>query len=68
MMGLRPANPRFALDLRDLADPDLRIMRTMTVFLPETFPSLHLEGDHLVTLYMVEDLGLDDSLHILADG
>ena len=39
-------------------------MRTMTMLLAEALPSLHLEGDHLVTLNMVEDLGLDHGLDI----
>jgi len=38
----------------------------MTVFLAEAFPSFHFEGDDLVTLYVVDDLGLDDSLYIFA--
>jgi len=49
----------------DIRDPDLRIVGAMSVFLPETLPSFHLEGDHLVTLYMIQDLSLDHSLHIL---
>jgi len=36
----------------------------MTMLLPETLPSFHLEGDHLVTLDMVQDLSLDHSLYI----
>ena len=43
-------------------------MSAMTMLLAETLPSLHLEGDHLVTLNMIQDLGLDHSLHILARG
>lgn len=40
----------------------------MTVFLAETFPSFHFEGDHLVTLYMTDDLGFDNGLYVFSDG
>ena len=40
-------------------------MSPMTMLLPETLPSFHFEGDHLVTLNMVQDLSLDHSLYIL---
>ena len=43
-------------------------MGTMTVFLTKTFPSFHFEGDHLVALYMTDDLSLDNSLDIGAYG
>ena len=43
-------------------------MGTMTVFLTETFPSFHFEGNNLITLYVVDDLGLDDGLYIFANG
>ena len=43
-------------------------MGTMTVFLAETFPSFHFEGDYLVTLHVIDDLRFDDGLHIFADG
>ena|SRR5579871_2208048 len=55
------------MELRDLADPDLRIMGTMTMLLTEALPSFHFEGDHLVTLDMIDDLGLDDGLDILSN-
>ena len=54
--------------LRDLINTDLRIMSTMTMFLAETFPSFHFEGDDLVTLHVVENLGLDDGLDIFTYG
>jgi hypothetical protein len=40
----------------------------MSVFLTEAFPSFHFEGDDLVTLYMTEDLGFDNSLYVFSDG
>ena len=43
-------------------------MGTMTMLLTEALPSFHLEGDHLVTLDMVDDLSLDDGLDILSNG
>jgi len=43
-------------------------MRTMTMLLPETLPPFHLEGDHLVTLNMIQDLSLDHSLYIFTGG
>ena len=43
-------------------------MRPMTMLLPETFPSFHLERDHLVPLNMIQDLSLDHSLHIFPGG
>lgn len=43
-------------------------MCTMTMFLAETFPSFHFEGNHFVTLYMVDDLSLDNGLDILSNG
>ena len=42
-------------------------MSTMTMLLPEPFPSFHLKGDDLVALNMIQDLGLDDSLYIFAN-
>lgn len=41
-------------------------MRPMTMLLPETLPSFHLEGDHLVTLDMVQNFSLDHSLYIFS--
>ena len=38
------------------------------MLLPETLPSFHFEGDDLVSLNMIQDLGLDHSLHILTRG
>src|ERR1700761_6641524 len=52
----------------DVCDTNLRIVSTMTMLLPETFPSLHLKSDHLVTLNMIQDLSLDHSLHIFSSG
>lgn len=43
-------------------------MGTMTVFLAETFSSFHFEGNHLVTLYVVDDLGLDNGLDVFTNG
>jgi hypothetical protein len=40
----------------------------MTVFLPETFPSFHLKGNHLVTLNVIDDLSLDYGLDIFPNG
>ena len=62
-----PDTSERAFRLRDLGDADLRIMGPMTMLLPETLPSLHLEGDHLVTLNMIQDFSLDHSLYILPD-
>src|ERR1700744_6570663 len=59
-----PELPEAALKLCDLVDADLSVMRALTVFLAKAFPSFHFEGDDLVTLYVVDDLGLDDSLDI----
>jgi hypothetical protein len=43
-------------------------MSTMTVFLAKTLPSFHFEGNDFVTLYVVDDLGLDKGLYIFANG
>lgn len=54
--------------LCDVADLDLRVVGTMTMFLAKSFSSFHFEGDDLVTLNMTDDLGLDDCLHDLTYG
>ena len=54
------------IGLSDFADPDLRVMGTMTVFLAETLSSFHFEGDDLVTLYVTYDLSLDGGFYVLA--
>ena len=43
-------------------------MGTMTVFLAETFPSFHFEGDHFITLYMTDDFSFDNSLNVFSYG
>ena len=43
-------------------------MSTVTVLLAKTFPSFHFEGDDFITLYVVDDLGLDNGLYIFANG
>ena len=40
----------------------------MSVFLAKAFPSFHLKGDHFVTLNVIDDLSLDNSLDVVADG
>lgn len=54
--------------LSDLINADLRIVGTMTVFLAETFPSFHFKGNNLVTLYVVDDLRLDNGLDSCTNG
>lgn len=54
------------LRLSNLVDLDFCVMSTVTMFLAETLPSFHFEGDHLVTLHLSEDLGLDGGLDIFA--
>ena len=56
------------IGLNDIADPDLRVMGTMTVFLAKPFSSFHFEGDDLVTLYVTYDLCLDGGFYVLAYG
>ena len=41
-------------------------MRTMAVFLPETFPALHLKRNHFVSLHMIDDLCLHCGFHIFS--
>ena len=43
-------------------------MGTMTVFLAKTFSSFHFEGDHFVTLHVIDDLSFDNSLDIFSYG
>jgi hypothetical protein len=57
-----------AFCLCDFADVDFGVMGTMTVFLAETFPSFHFEGDHLITLYMTDDFSFDNSLDVFSYG
>jgi hypothetical protein len=54
--------------LCNFVDTDLGVVGTMTVFLAETFPSFHFEGNHFVSLHMVDDLGLDNGLYIFTNG
>jgi|GEM_PF-1523135 len=56
------------IGLSDIADLDLRVMGTMTVFLAESLSSFHFEGDDLVTLYVTYDLSLDGGFYVLAYG
>jgi hypothetical protein len=42
-------------------------MGAMTMFFAEAFPSFHFKGNYLVAFNLVNDLGLDSSLQILAD-
>lgn len=51
----------------NIADPDLGVLGTMTMFLAKSFPSFHFEGDDLVALNVVDDLGFDNSLYIFTD-
>src|ERR1700722_17752207 len=54
--------------LCNFADVDFGVMGAMTVFLAETFPSFHFEGDHLITLYMTDDFSFDNSFDVLSYG
>jgi hypothetical protein len=54
--------------LRDLGDADFCVVGTMTMFLAKALPSFHLKGNYFVALYMVDDLSLDNSLHLFPKG
>ena len=43
-------------------------MSTMTMLLAKALPSFHLKGNYFVALYMVDDLSLDNSLHLFPKG
>ncbi len=39
----------------------------MTMLLTKALPSFHLKGNHFVALYVVDDLSLNDGLHIFSN-
>jgi hypothetical protein len=56
------------VQLLNFGDADFGVVGTMTMLLAKALPSFHLKGNHFVALYMVDDLSLDNSLHLFPEG
>jgi len=52
----------------DLADLDLGELFAMADLLAEALAPFHFEGDHLFSLHITDDLGIDFHLHVGTDG
>ena len=55
------------MTLSDFSHFDFRIVGTVTMFLPESFSSVHLKRNHFITLYLAQDFSLDHLLNAFSN-